>query len=105
MEKRPAAGVGMGVGSIGAAALSVGASFSYNKKSYYYGKTPDNVVKLDKKHFIEVMSAMMADKPETVERIKSKKLRLGDMDDLLYFYKYGIMPPAQAPDPFSGSNN
>jgi hypothetical protein len=78
----------------------------YNTKiSYFFGSDPENVTKLDKKNFIEAMSKIMANKPDAVARIKNKKLRYSNMDDLLYFYKYDIMPPAQAPDPFSGSNN
>jgi len=75
------------------------------KTTYFFGSDPENVTKLDKKNFIEIMSKIMADKPEAVARIKNKKLRYGDMEDLLYFYRYDMMPPAQAPDPFSGSNN
>jgi hypothetical protein len=82
-----------------------GAGFQYTGTEYYFGSDPDNVTELDKKNFIEAMSNIMADKPETVERIKNKKLGYNNMSDLFYFYEYGIMPPAQAPDPFSGSNN
>jgi len=84
---------------------SVGFGVSYLHSEYYFGDDHNSITKLDKKNFIEVMSKIMADKPETVERIKSKRLRIGDMDALLYFYKYGLMPPAPAPDPFSGPDH
>ena len=72
------------------------------KTTYFFGSDPKNVTELDKKNFVETMSKIMANKPEAIARIKSKKLRYGDMEDLLYFYKYDVMPPAPAPDPFSG---
>jgi hypothetical protein len=97
--------VGGIAGSFGMLTAGLGFSLKYFSSTYYYGTNPDNLTKLDKKQFIEVMTRIMADKPEAVTRIKNKKLRYGDMDDLLYFYRYDVMPPAQAPDPFSGSNN
>ncbi|QHS56729.1 hypothetical protein GWR56_14685 [Mucilaginibacter sp. 14171R-50] len=92
-------GMSMGTG------FSVGAGVSGGKTTYFFGNGPEDLTELNKKNFIEIMSQIMANKPEAVARIKNKKLRYGDMDDLLYFYKYDVMPPAQAPDPFSGSNN
>jgi hypothetical protein len=77
-----------------------GASFKYGKETYYYGPDPDNITKLEKKQFIDVMSRIMADNPEAVSRIKNKKLRYGDMKDLLYFYKHNVMPPAEVIDTF-----
>jgi nucleoside-specific outer membrane channel protein Tsx len=82
--------------------MGISAQFSYTTSTYYYGNNPDNLIKLDKKNFMEIMPRVMADKPEAVARIKNKKLRYGNMSDLLYFYKYDVMPPAPAPDPFSG---
>ncbi|MFD0765311.1 hypothetical protein ACFQZI_10650 [Mucilaginibacter lutimaris] len=78
-------GFGMGVG-VGTA---IGGGV---KTTYYYGKTADNVTKLEKKQFIEVMSSLMADKPEVVAKIKDKTFRYGDMDDLLTYYFTGQMP-------------
>jgi hypothetical protein len=91
-----------GSGTMGA---GISASINYTTSTYYYGTNPDNPTKLDKKNFIETMSHIMADKPEAVARIKNKKLRYGDMNYLLYFYKYDVMPPAPAPDPFSGPDH
>ncbi|WP_454802262.1 hypothetical protein [Mucilaginibacter phyllosphaerae] len=77
--------VGMGVG----VGTSVGGGV---KTTYYYGANPDKVTKLEKKQFIEVMSTMMADKPDVVVKIKDKTFRYGDMQDLLTFYFTGQMP-------------
>ncbi|RYU91526.1 hypothetical protein EWM62_06190 [Mucilaginibacter terrigena] len=78
-------GFGMGVG----VGTSVGGGV---KKTYYYGSSPDNVTKLEKKQFIEVMSTLLADKPEVVAKIKDKTFRYGDIEDLLTFYRTGQMP-------------
>ncbi|MEB0260166.1 MULTISPECIES: hypothetical protein [unclassified Mucilaginibacter] len=78
-------GFGMGVG----VGTSIGGGV---KTTYYYGKTPDNVIKLEKKQFIEVMSDLMADKPEVVAKIKDKTFRYGDMDNLVTYYLTGQMP-------------
>lgn len=77
--------VGMGVG----VGTRIGAG---TKTTYYYGATPDKVTKLEKKEFIEVMSNIMADKPEVVAKIKDKTFRYGDMEDLLTYYRTGQMP-------------
>lgn len=77
--------VGMGVG----VGTRIGAG---TKTTYYYGTNKDNVTKLDKKNFMEVMSAIMADKPEVVAKIKDKTFRYGDIEDLLNFYRTGEMP-------------
>ncbi|PAW94292.1 hypothetical protein CKK33_12655 [Mucilaginibacter sp. MD40] len=76
-------GVGMEVGT----AIGRGV-----KTSYYFGKTPNTVSKLDKKNFIEAMSTILADKPEVVAKIKDKTFRYGDMDDLLKYYYTGKLP-------------
>ncbi|MDB5128441.1 hypothetical protein [Mucilaginibacter sp.] len=72
--------------------------------TYYYGPNIDNLTVLDKNNFMEIMPKIMVNKPEAVARIKNKKLRFKDIDNLFYFYKYDIMPPAHAPfrDPFEG---
>ena len=77
--------VGMGVG----VGTTVGGG---TKTTYYYGTNQNNVTKLDKKQFIEVMSNIMADKPEVVAKIKDKTFRYGDIEDLLTFYRTGRMP-------------
>jgi hypothetical protein len=80
-----AGNVGMGVG----VGTSVGGGV---KTTYYYGISPDKVTKLEKKQFIEVMSIILADKPDVVAKIKDKTFRYGDMDDLINYYKTGQMP-------------
>nr|WP_067059071.1 hypothetical protein [Mucilaginibacter sp. L294] len=77
--------VGMGVG----VGTTIGGG---TRTTYYYGPTQDKVIKLEKKQFIEVMSNIMADKPEVVAKIKDKTFRYGDMEDLLTYYRTGQMP-------------
>ena len=61
------------------------------RKTYYYGANADNLTKLEKKQFMEVMSNVMADKPEVVAKIKDKTFKYGDLEELLEYYKTGKM--------------
>jgi len=74
--------------------LSIGGatSFPYTKNKYYYGNNPDNITELTRKDFIDVMSRVMADKPEVVKKIQDKDYRYGDMNDLLVYYMTGKEP-------------
>ncbi|RFZ90850.1 hypothetical protein D0C36_18035 [Mucilaginibacter conchicola] len=87
------AGGGMYGGASGAMMMQPYRSWGIT--DYYYGSNPNDVVKLTKKNFAEVMSKIMADKPLVVESINNKKMRLGlgKMDDVLFFYKNGYLPP------------
>ncbi|TWR27041.1 hypothetical protein FPZ42_08390 [Mucilaginibacter achroorhodeus] len=99
MEKRSSPGIGFGVGSIGAVTAMVGASFNYTKKAYYYGKNPNNVIKIDNKNFTEVTSKILANIPLIVKEIESKSLR--DMEDVevaLQQWAYSQKKAAQAAD-------
>lgn len=58
--------------------------------SYYYGPDPEHVTELTRKTFIDVMSELMADKPEVVKSIKTKYFKFGDIDDLLTYYNTGV---------------
>jgi hypothetical protein len=93
-----ATGAGPSMGSTGFQSIMVA------QATYYYGPNIDNLTVLDKNNFMEIMPKIMADKPEAVARIKNKKLRFKNINDLFYFYKYDIMPPVHAPfrDPFEG---
>jgi len=78
--------------SIGFLSIAGETSFPYTKNKYYYGNNPDNLTLLTRKDFIDVMSKIMADKPEVVEKIQKKDYRYGDMDDLLVYYLTGKEP-------------
>jgi len=63
--------------------------------TYYYGTDPDNLTKLTHKEFMDVMSKIMADKPEIVSKIQDKTYRYSDMKELLIYYKTGKDPDSK----------
>ena len=83
---------GGGGGAVGVAIAGTTTIGGGTRKTYYYGTDADNVTKLDKKKFLEVMSNVMADKPEVVAKIQDKTFKYGDLDDLITFYRTGEMP-------------
>jgi hypothetical protein len=78
--------------SIGFLSIAGETSFPYTKEKYYYGNNPDNLTELTRKDFMNVMSRVMADKPEVVAKIQKKDYRYGDMKDLLVYYYTGKEP-------------
>jgi hypothetical protein len=76
-------GVGMGI------ATTIGGG---TKTTWYYGANADNVTRLHKKNFIEIMSKIMADKPEVAAKIKDQTFRYGNIISLLFYYKTGQIP-------------
>ncbi|WP_345952751.1 hypothetical protein [Mucilaginibacter sp. PAMB04168] len=81
----------LGGGSMGFGAVPAGYGSSTNLE-YYVGSNVENLTLLTKKNFIEMMSLVMANKPDIQDKIKSKILRLEDMQDLLVYYRTGKMP-------------
>lgn len=69
--------------------IEAGSSTLYR---YYYGSNPDSTTQLTRKNFIVVMSQIMADKPEVVEKIQKKNYRYGELEDLLVYYRTGKEP-------------
>lgn len=53
------------------------------KNAYYYGDDANNLKELKRDEFIPVMSEIMASQPEIVEKIKNKKYRYGQMNQLI----------------------
>ncbi len=80
------------VGAVGPILLSAGVSFSYTTNKYYFGTSPDSITALSRKNFIEIMSKIMADKPEIVGKIQDRTYRYSDIDDLLVLYITGKQP-------------
>jgi hypothetical protein len=66
---------------------TAGFAFSGNKNVYYYGSDADALTKLEKKQFIEVMSKLMADKPEVVVKIQDKTFKYGKLKSCLTIIK------------------
>jgi len=88
-RQTPGFGVMSGAGAI---VTSIGVSFSYTKNKYYYGESPDSITQVKRKNFVEVMSKIMADKPEAVAKIKNETFTFGYIDNLIDFYLTGKMP-------------
>lgn len=90
---------GIGGGSFGS---GVGGGLGINlgggrggkgKSAYYYGDNPNGLTELNRDNFIQVMSEIMVSQPEIVEKIKNKKYRYGQMDQLILdFYKLKEAP-------------
>lgn len=82
-------------GAIGGAIAGATAKPSLAKggnAAYFYGSNQDDLQLLTRKNFIDVMSSMLADKPEVVAKIKDKSFDIFLMDDLLTYYKTGEIP-------------
>lgn len=77
-------GGGLGINLGGGRGRGQGAG----KSAYFYGDSANNLTELKKDDFIPVMSEIMASEPEIVEKIKNKKYKYGNMDQLILdFYK------------------
>jgi hypothetical protein len=85
---------GTNFGAIGGAISALASYKKYQGYSYgyYYGPNQDELSKLDKKNFIDVMSIIMADKPEIVTKIKDKTYRFGNVESLIDYYTTGVEP-------------
>jgi len=76
-------------GLIGFAATAATNSVLVMDYTYYYGTDPDNLTKLTHKEFMDVMSKVLADKPNVVAKIQDKTYRYSDMKELLTYYRTG----------------
>lgn len=82
------------LGTLGAlpSMLSKGKVWSEYHNVYYYGNTPETINKIKRSNYIEIMSQLMADKPDVVAKIKDKTIGYGDIDKLIEYYQTGVMP-------------
>ena len=84
-------GIGTGLGlSLGSGAFGGGGGHIV----YYYGSDTGTITEIKKQNFVEVMSEVMDDEPQTVEDIKNKKYKFGDMDKLVDYYNKQHTAPA-----------
>ena len=72
--------------------FAYGRVYPVKETTYLYGSSPDDVTFVTRENFIEVMSMIMADKPNVVAKIKDKTYRLAWIDDLITYYQTGQMP-------------
>jgi len=60
--------------------------------TFYAGPNAENLTHITKENFVEILSKIMADKPEVVARIADKTFDYKHMNDLVTYYKTGQMP-------------
>lgn len=98
VAKRSGSGMHMNVNGTFSGAPGLGSATE--KTTSYYGEDPDHIKELDRKNFIDVMSQIMADKPDVVNDIQNKKYRLGSIYDLVSYYRTGILPAKKLDDAY-----
>jgi len=54
--------------------------------NYYFGPDPDHITELNRKNFIEVMTSVIDDRPDLVDKVKNKEYKYGDIAELLKVY-------------------
>ncbi|EHQ29244.1 hypothetical protein [Mucilaginibacter paludis] len=78
-------GMGGGIGiNLGGGGSSGGGSV---RNAYYYGETTGEMAALKAETFIEVMTDVMGDEPDVVEKIRAGIFNVGNMDGLVKYYK------------------
>jgi hypothetical protein len=89
---QPSVGLGIGGGSVGGIGTGLGLSLGSgmfgggNHTVYYAGSDTGSMTEVKKQNFVDIMSEVMADEPEAVDKIKAKKYDLGDMEKLIKYY-------------------
>jgi hypothetical protein len=90
----PNMGVGVGGGGYGGGVgggiginLGGGGGGKTGKLVYYYGATLREMKQLDDQNFVDIMSDVMADQPDVVERIHNKEFTLKNIEKLVAYYK------------------
>lgn len=83
---------GVAGGAVGGILGGQAFSGEYGAPAYYYGINPDELHLLTYDNFVTMMCKIMADKPDIVDKIKSKKFRHSNLKDLIIYYNTGTMP-------------
>jgi len=93
-----APGLSTGVGTGGYAGTAVGGGVSipisgagnggyYEKVVYYYGENTASMKRLNDQNFEDIMTDMMGDYPEVVDKIKAKVYVLENIDKLIAYFQ------------------
>ncbi|GAA4085546.1 hypothetical protein [Mucilaginibacter panaciglaebae] len=81
-------GFGGGLGGGISIPIGGGSRGRSGKAVYYYGANTASMKPLTNENFIDVMTEIMGDEPDVVEKIQTKKFSLRDINKLLtYFYQ------------------
>jgi hypothetical protein len=90
----PVGGVGMGTGGYGGAAggvaINIGGGGSRMGKvhvTYYYGPNTAEMDQVTPENFIDVMSDIMGDEPDVLEKIRENQFNLGNIQKLIAYFK------------------
>lgn len=80
---------GFGGGLGGGISIPIGGGRGRGGKAvYYYGANTASMKPITNENFVDVMTEIMGDEPDVVEKIQTKKYSLRTMDKLLaYFYQ------------------
>ncbi len=89
----PGIGIGGGTGGFGGGfggGISIpigGGSRGSTKTVYFYGANTAEMKPLTNENFIDIMSEIMGDEPDVVEKIQTKKFSLNSMDKLIVYFR------------------
>jgi len=93
-------GYGNGAGASGGVAISIGGGGTKTGKvqaTYYYGPNTAEMSQLTPINFIDVMSDIMGDEQEVVDRIKAGQFNLGNIQKLIAYFKQVKEAESQKP--------
>ncbi|MDB5032135.1 MAG: hypothetical protein JWP71_2856 [Mucilaginibacter sp.] len=90
---QPGIGIGGGTGGFGGG-LGGGISIPFGgggsgstKPIYFYGANTAEMQPVTNDNFIDIMSEVMGDEPDVVEKIQTKKFGLSNIDKLIAYFK------------------
>lgn len=66
---------------------------------YYFGPNDAQLTRMDANNFYEAMQVIVADNAEATARVRNKELEFKNIQDMLYIYRYGGLPPPSLPAP------
>jgi hypothetical protein len=80
-------GYGSGFGGGISIPIGGGGGRGSSKTVYFFGENTAVMQPLTNENFIDIMSEIMGDEPDVVEKIQTKKFGLNNMDKLLAYFK------------------
>lgn len=90
----PVGGVGMGTGGYGGAAGGIGIDLGGGGSrmgkvhlTYYYGPNTAEMDEVTPENFMDVMSDIMGDEPDVLEKIRENRFNLGNIQKLIAYFK------------------
>jgi hypothetical protein len=90
---QPEFGAGMGTGGYGGVGGGVGINIGGGRRygrvmaTYYYGPNTAEMQQLTPMNFKDIMSDVMGDEPEVVQKIQANQFNLDNIDKLIIYFK------------------